>query len=435
MTRYVKLAGKRISLSTVVYLIYIVYYISGYNGAGHNYIKAGMFMLWNVAAFWEDSGAYQRALFCIPNIFIGGFILFHFFSSTIVGSIMYTLEYTMTYLMIYGCFTQFLYYKNRNNNKEMSMIVGTALVAFVFFAIRAIGFYIQNPSAARTLASNYYVFDTIAVGGGYRIAFGSAILLVGIFEMVLNGRLGTTTLSKIVWLLAVALLVFLLVKTESTITLIAAVTGLAIAAVNKFAYGKEGESRGLNTRKMIGTMLIMLLLLIIFLNINNIGEAIINFFGDDMDNVLNRRFYRIGEKLYYFGREGDVHNYVDSRLDTVKSSWNTFLQYPLLGVGYKCGNILQPLSEYGVGTHSTVFDALAQHGIIGASMFFAFLYTVIKKAHSTVRSIGCLGTLLIMMVLNPFSYFHGYFVAFALLPMLGHLCNNYGLNNKMEENA
>lgn len=421
MIRYVKIAGKRISVSVVVYLAYIIFYISGYNGAGHNYIQTLLFVFWNAVAFWEDRESYQKALFCLPNLFLYAFILFYFFSSTIVGGFMYTLEYTARYLMLYGCLTQFLYYRNRNNYNEVRLLAGAGLLTFAFFAVKAILFFLQNPSAARILAANYYAFENTSIGGGYRLAFGAAILSVGFFEMLINGRVKVSLFRKVLCYLIVLLFVFLLIKTESTITLISALFGMAVAVVNKIAYGQTLDRRGNPRRKILGTTLIVCLLLLAILNVNNIGKWMMDLTEDSMEEVLGRRFYRIGEKLYYFGSENAVSNYVDTRLKTAIDSWRVFLKYPIFGVGYKCGNVFRSLAAYGVGTHSTFFDMLAQHGIVGASMFFAFIGTALRKIHRDTRCSCYVIALFIMMTLNPFNCFQGYFSLLTLLPLLGSL--------------
>lgn len=423
MTRYVKVAGKRISASTVVYLIYILFYISGYNGSGHNYIKAAMFFAWNIVAAWEDVKSYQRALFSLPNFFVIGFILLHFFTSIFISKIGYTLEYTAKYFMLYGCLTQFLYYKNRNNIKELKAITVSALAAFFFFSVKAIIFYVQNPSAARVLASNYYAYDTITIGGGYRIAVGAAILLVGVFELMLAGRLTKTANQKLLCLLAVGVFLYLLVKTESTITLIAAVLGLVLATINRASYGKQLRRQVDFKRKVLGALVIVLCVILLLVSVNGIGEMLMRTTEDNMDKLIYRRIYRIGEKMYYFGTENTVTNYVDTRLDTIKTSWNTFLQNPLLGVGYKCGNHFQTLKDYGVGTHSTIFDTLAQFGVVGGILFFSYMLTALKITYQSIRGNAYVVALLLLMVMNPFSYFHGYFVVLVLLPMLGDLCD------------
>jgi O-antigen ligase len=140
--------------------------------------------------------------------------------------------------------------------------------------------------------------------------------------------------------------------------------------------------------------------------------------GGNLEKLLNRRFYRIGEKLYYFGSDAGGDNYVDTRLGTIRESINTFLQYPLFGVGYKCGNVFSSLESFGVGTHSEAFDMLAQHGLVGASLFFAFLFSGLKKIYHTTQCKICIYPLMIMLIFNPFRYYHGYFAVFTLIPMI-----------------
>jgi hypothetical protein len=408
---------ERIGLSTIIYVFYNLYYISGYNGAYHNYVIVGLLLLWNLVAFWDNNRAYQRAVFCKPNMYLMFFMLFYFFTSTMVAGIVYTLEYIMIFLSFYGCLTQFLYYKYKNNRKELKLIIISTLLGFIHFAIKAISFYTINPSAARTLAADYTAFNIIAIGGGYAIAFGSAILTVGIFEMLLNGTIATSKFKKFLYYGIVICLFVLVVKTESTTTLIAMIVGCIITIIRRLAYGKDAYARD-NGRKLSGTILIVFILLLILFNLNNIGKYIMDITGGNLEKLLNRRFYRIGEKLYYFGSDAGGDNYVDTRLGTIRESINTFLQYPLFGVGYKCGNVFSSLESFGVGTHSEAFDMLAQHGLVGASLFFAFLFSGLKKIYHTTQCKICIYPLMIMLIFNPFRYYHGYFAVFTLIPMI-----------------
>lgn len=430
MISNVQKGENRKGLSSFLFIVYNAYYISGYNSASHNSILILLFLLWNFVAYFENKSAYQRAIFCKPNMYLMLFMVFYFFSSVLVAGIGYTLKYMMIFLTFYGCLTQFLYYKNKKNYKEIKFIVILTLIVYLYFTIKAISFYTINPSAARVLAADNLAYDVIAIGGGYAIAFGAAIIVVGVFEMLLNDVITTTKFRKFLYWSIIVLLFVLVIKTESTTTLIAMIVGLLLTVINRIAYGKENRVQKNSDRKAIGTLLIAILLFFILLNLNNIGKFIMDLTGGDLENLLIRRFYRISEKLYYFGTGGGKENYVDSRLATVKTSLVTFLHYPLFGVGYKCGNVFSSLGSFGVGTHSEIGDMLAQHGIIGASLFFAFLFTGLKKAYENINCKNYIYTLLIMLILNPFRYYHGYFAVFTLIPMIGLLYSNRDLESK-----
>jgi hypothetical protein len=141
-----------------------------------------LFAAWMLIAIVEDMPAFNKA---INNRTVGWVVLFlfyYFFTSIVHGDIIYTLEYIAKYILLFACVLQFKYYKARNNPVELSFIVVCTLAVWVFFSIKAIAFYIAVPSAARTLASDFYAFDNIAIGGGYAIAFGSAVLCVYVFQ-------------------------------------------------------------------------------------------------------------------------------------------------------------------------------------------------------------------------------------------------------------
>ena len=142
------------------------------------------------------------------------------------------------------------------------------------------------------------------------------------------------------------------------------------------------------------------------------------------DNVMLRRFNRIGLKLQYQGVMTGYTNYVDERFSTITSSWNTFLKHPILGVGYKCGNIYSLLPQYGVGTHSELFDTLAQHGIIGSAFWLMFIYRSIRGQLRHGNSKAWIYPFIIMLIFNPFRSFHGFVVIFFIIPVMEYLLYN-----------
>lgn len=405
-------------ISALIFILYSIYYISGYTSSLHNYVIVALFLLWNVIAFVEDKKAYNYAVGNKCFIWLFFYILYYFISSFIESSLIYTLEYVIIYLCIYGTIIQYKYYIYRKNLKEISFIVKMLILGFVVFSIIAIGFYTIHPSAARTLAANYYAFDNIAIGGGYSIAFGASLFSVYLFELLIRKKY----LKKkvyCVFLVIFILFEILLIKTESTTTLIANLFGILMGLIIKY-YNAGGRKE----YKLIISLILIIAFGAIVLNINEIGSYITDITSSGVNNVLIRRFNRIGLKLKYQGVKSGYTNYVDERFGTILTSWNTFLKYPIFGVGYQCGNVFSLLEKYGVGTHSELVDVLAQFGIIGFIFWGLFIRNSIKYQNNKLKCNGWKMTLIIMLIFNPFRSFHGYVVIFFLIPMIEYLIEN-----------
>lgn len=404
------------SLHALLFVIYNYYYISGYSSKIHNYVIASLFVAWNILAQTEDRAAYRYALNSKCLLSILSFLVFYIITSVFNAGLTYTLEYVVIFLCLYGTALQYRYYYYRNKIEEQQFVVTGILLAFLNFSIIAIIFYTIYPAAARTLAADFYAFDNIAIGGGYSIAFGASMLSVYLFELLRRKRLfvGRTRILVIIFFL---LLELLIIKTESATTLIANILGIVIGIINSLYV--NNKKRSINQH--IISILLFSIAIIILLNLNGIGDFVVRHTSARLEEVLFRRFNRIGEKLLYFGTGNDSTNYFDERFGTITLSWNTFLEHPFLGVGHLCGNIYSELGNYGIGQHSELFDALAQFGIIGFIPWSRIFITSLKKQKSINRCKGWKYSLLIMMIFNPFKAYHGYIVAFFLIPMIERL--------------
>lgn len=421
--------NKSLGVSAIAFMIYCFYYISGYTGQGHNYIIMGLFLLWSISAWIEDSRSLSLALSSKCILWLLCFLIFYFLTSITKSELIYTLEYLAVYLFLYGTVIQFRYYMIRNRIREIQNINYIIMIAFAIFSSIAILFYVINPSAARTLASDFYAYGDIAIGGGYSIAFGSALLVVYFFEIVL--RENKTKISKLILVILMTLFFVLVIKTESTITIIAMLLGMVYCIIRKIYFGGVSTSRRVSReRKIIAISSIIVLTVLVLLNTSRIGGFLMESTQQNVEsNVVMRRIHRIGEKLYYSGIGESHDNYVDERLDTIGSSWNTFVEHPLLGVGYKCGNEYSKLEGLGVGTHSELLDTFAQFGIVGGGIWLAFIISALKQTGRRTTFKGYYVTLTILLLLNPFKSFHGFIVLFFVIPTM-----NYVINSKREEN-
>lgn len=402
-----------IGVSAILYLVYATYYISGYSSQLHNYVLVALFSAWTIIAIVEDINAFNKAFNNKMVVWAILFLFYYFFTSFMYGEIINTMEYIAKYIMLFACVFQFKYYKARNNSRELKFIVICILVVWAFFAVKAIAFYIAVPSAARTLASDFYAFDNIAIGGGYAIAFGSAILCVYLFERFINRNIFKRS-WKLIFFVLVIVLFYLLIKTESTLTLISCTVGIVLSEIRKI-WRNDGARNDL--QKIIITILLVSGSIVFLLNIQEIGEWIIEITKDGVDNTIIRRLNRLGEKMAYSATGSTYENYVDERFGYVIQSWNTFLENPIIGVGFKSGNIFSNLEHNGLGMHSAICDLLAQHGVLGSIPLIMFFVRGLKKECWVYYNTYTV-TMLFMIVVNPFEYFHAYMAVFTLIPMI-----------------
>ena len=424
------LNNKPIGLSCIIYIVFCIFYISGSNSALHNYIQVGLFGIWCVSALLEDAHRLIGAITNKTTVFLLLFLLYYFFTSIFEADIPYVLTYVVVFLMLYSCYIPYLYYRGRGRRSEVKFITYASLMAWTFLSLSAIAFYQINPSAARTLAADFTAFDNLYIGGGYAIAIGSALLFVWLFSLLCKGYLNLNKLTKYFVLGFLILLFYLLIKTESTTTLLACVIGSIFSLIELL---RSSKNIGIQFLSVI--FLVFIAYFVISGGVSSFGTDLVAVtdYGAD-DNVLLRRFNRIGEKLMSTGTDATTENYVDERWGLVVMSWNKFLEYPIFGMGYTVGNIFSRLEESGLGTHSEICDMLAQHGIAGCFFFIMYLKNALKCKGIRLANNGFILTMLIMALFNPFRYFHAFYVLLTLMPFVELLIKDKSLRTRNTRN-
>ena len=417
MIRKALIRDKSIGISCMIFMAYVLFYLTGSNSGMHNVIQIGLFALWNVTAFAEDSKSYLYAIQNKPTYLLLLFLAYYFFTGGIEGNVTYLLSYIGVYLMIFSGHVQFLYYYRRNRLKEIKFIVYLSLIGWMIISILALSFYSRFPGAARTLAADTDAFGNLYIGGGYAIAIGSAILFSFLFSLLFKGVLNNKSVKLVA--LIVIILFILVVKTESTTTLIAAVMG---ALVGIFYEIRNRLSSGAKVLFYLFSVGLIVLLL------NGVLTSLFFQLSDSAsEEVYAKRFHRIGEKFDAFETGSNSENYVDERWGDVADSFNTFLDYPIFGVGYMAGNEFSKLNKYSVhakfnvGAHSEITDSLAQYGIVGCSFLFGFFMQSLKRTNRGIKNKCYLVALFIMALMNPFKYFHGFYALFVLIPCVNLL--------------
>lgn len=403
-------------------MAYVLFYLTGSNSGIHNVIQIGLFALWNVTAFAEDSKSYLYAIQNKPTYLLLLFLAYYFFTGGIEGDVTYLLSYIGVYLMLFSGHVQFLYYYRRNRLKEIKFIVYFSLIGWMIISIMALSFYSLVPDAARTLAADTEAFGDLYIGGGYAIAFGSAILFSFLFSLLFRRSLNFKKTILVTLIVIVIILFILVVKTESTITLIAAVMGTLVGIFIEIRNRLSSDAKVLFYLFSVGLIVLLLngVLTSVFFQLSDLAS----------EDVYAKRFHRIGEKFDAFERGSNSENYVDERWGDVADSFNTFLDYPIFGVGYMAGNEFSKLNKYSVhakfnvGAHSEITDSLAQYGIVGCSFLFGFFMQSLKRTNRGIKNKCYLVALFIMALMNPFKSFHGFYALFVLIPCINLLLIN-----------
>ena len=103
-------SNNKVGLSAIIFIMYSLYYISGYTSPLHNYVIVALFFLWNLFAFVEDRNAYSYAIGnkCFAWLLL--YIIYYFFSSFLVADLVYSLEYVVIFMCLFGRFFQYKYF-------------------------------------------------------------------------------------------------------------------------------------------------------------------------------------------------------------------------------------------------------------------------------------------------------------------------------------
>ena len=340
------------------------------------------------------------------------FLFFAFLVGLINGTLLFSTKRVCELFMFFGAFLFFDSYRANIYKKRLSKVVYLIVAAWAIISINAILFYLKYPSAARIIASEQDAFGDIYIGGGYRIAYGSCLIAVLVFSLLLNKKI--TKLWTCAFLLLVfAILVMLVILTKSTVTFLALLLGLFLALLF--------ENKILPTVKCVVLFSAFLLVVVFW---RTILETLLNYLAASDEYVFSTRFNSLFNVLLGDSSSGD---YALFRAGIFLESLNTFAANPLFGVAYLHGNGMVSPTLYGVGNHCEWFDTLANYGLIGGIPYLYLYFSNIRSVSPLKNfriSVGWLISLIIMCTFNPFQTFHSFFAFFFLIPSFYLLIHN-----------
>lgn len=407
-------------LHDLVALLYIGYTLIGSTNNDFLYVGLGILAVWFFVALLANPSALEASLknsqvacmlFVAFYIVITGFSVagWVFIFKQAVAAVM-----QFSYIIILG------YYLQPSQSAKLNTIFNIVLLVFIGVEVKTLIFYSQHEGAARDLAKYQGYYGDLYGVGGYALAYAAALLGVIALNLLLDKRI-ISNFKKILWLAVLVFSTFVVIATESTITLIAYTIGLAVCIFFR-NYNRPKDYLAdprLATAIKIVFLAVLFFLMVPFLKF--FGELLIDI-STNFSESLGKRISQLGYALIGDSKEG---NYALDRMAIPIESFKTFLQSPIIGVGYKHGHGFLKQTLFGAGNHCEWVDALTNYGIIGGIPYLAIFVTQIKRIMkiSSGLSVAWVVCLVIMGFFNPFRTFISHIVLFFLLPTLAFLLN------------
>ena len=309
----------------------------------------------------------------------------------------------IVYLMVLTPFFLFLYIYHTKNVKFMKILLVCFVIIWNIFVFLCFKTCLEFPNLARYMASHRELFIDVINGGGYPIGYGSAILTTYLFTHILNGSF-KGLLVKLFVIIEIVFMIMTILVINSFIILLSLLVGLFVAFINRFA--KTANS------KFFYYCFFGVVLLIVYINIASILIYVLN----NIDNSFWNK--RLSESYATIVLERNS-NHVDERERVYQISLNGIAESPIIGNGYKFGNVFNKDEANGVGNHSTLLDTLAQFGLIGGIPVLLFLLYPLRNAIRKKEDYTYLIPFYVMSCLNPtFKCYHVMLIIYLIIPLM-----------------
>lgn len=413
--------SKNYTILLIVSFIYIAFSISGSNAKGTPYVGFALFLLWMTIAFFNDPNVFIKMLNKKIVISFLVYLLFIFITLALFSSLSKVTQLNVP-LVLFSTIFIGMYFVELKDIKAIQIITILALMVWLYYSITAIRFYNGNEGAARILAANVNQYGSIAIGGGYNLAIGSSVLFVYLFDLFIRKLLKNLKL-RIMILASIIVLFLLIYKTQSVITILATLIGISFSIV--FKHISRGESKKVNIRQVMAYVILCVLIILMILNLKDIGMSIIKATSGKKD-IISNRIEELGIKLAY-GNNYDNTGDLNTRLRLLEDSLKQFIKSPLIGNGYKYSYEFKLSVIMGIGNHGEWVDILAINGLLGGIPLFAvFTMGVINERRLGKKFISSAWviTFFILGLLNPFQSFQANFILFFMLLLISYLINH-----------
>lgn len=392
----------RLRLADYVALLFLVF------GIGRTTLSIYRPVLFVIGLFWLFliiKNFFYKNAFLNDKSVVCYFLFVILYSALIFTSddISTTIGYLGSYLIYLILYIMAAYYSQPNKIDKMALICKYLLLWIGLLSIFAILYYKVNPGAARLYATHRSDLGGYMIGGGYQLAFISAMILPVIVDKFLKKK-GNYKL-----LLLGIIMVIEIYMTTSVITMLVTLFGCFLS----FAFS------GTKKRRFVSLGAGFAILVIFLLTKKYIGDFLINLAGgrvvtsfSDMNNATFVRMTEIGMMLQ--GNSVTSGSATALRLDNYMRPLGDIIKSPVWGAIFSTG--VNPSA--GNFNDSTIITSLVTWGL---PMAFMNLYPLLYKIRKYKSYIGSAFVLIATLFLNPSEGFSLYAGAIIVLPMLEYM--------------
>lgn len=337
-------------------------------------------------------------------VLIGFFILFYVLTSVPFLDAKYCATYTTAYLISFSPVLIYHISSKYWENNDQQRLIKWLSIAWLIISVISMFFYFSNPMAARELARDGDAFAGKIVGG-YTLSYGSALIAVYVLGVIVGRKPRRKIRIGLIFLYV--LLTVLIFITQSTLTTFALVFGSCMTLLT------IRKTTGLN--KVIKVSLISILLfafiVVSYIEISDNVFFILNWLSNRNDTLIYKRMRELVNS-YFLGENSRHYN---ERTGLITDSVKLFFQSPIIGHGYRYGNVFEAGKVYGIGNHSEFFDCLARYGLVGSLPLFIVYFRSFRRIE--YNKFGLLCTFIPLVLFNPFISFASNLAILLILPL------------------
>lgn len=387
-----------LSFSRLCFLFLTTVYfweVVGYKETRHsqNYINFTLLVAWGLTAMIRNPRLFKEIAYKRKYTYFYLLLVFVFGTGLISLHISDVVKFVLAIIITFSPIFMADYFKSSYDPWLNKSVYWASILIMVYYSVSLLNVLRKYPTAARELASGsaqvVQFFYGLNVGGGYELIYGLLFLIIFLSQRWLKGY------SYIPLSILFAITIY---RADYFIAVVFSVLGILMNLLN-----------GSNKKVLLVAYIMCIFGMVLYLSgaFYYIGSTIVSF-TQSSGSVLSDKLSQIG----HFLMGGQSIQYLtDGRFSRSSLSMSTFLHNPLTGIGWVTG--FNTNYELGlIGQHSEWIDSLGRFGVIGAGLYFTFLFKSIQETYQYKKKLY--STIIVFVILGFFDPIRNFTVMFTI---------------------